>query len=179
MAEDERYGMNFLSTDDSVTVVSISDSKSSLVKLDDHLKQKDILRKCSVFHHRKAPRFFKNLQRFATYEDVIVLVNGLNAEKTKWLTSTLYSYRSVKSILVLSVSKTDDLQHEEARNKTIDIFHDYPSMSSYVEKLLDQIEKESSDQDAFIIYNRPQKALKDLREHLGSFIWTNTVRCMY
>lgn len=178
MVKIDRYGLNSTLTDDGVSVVSISSSKSSLGNLDECIHKK-IRRGSTYFHHRKFSRLFKTIKRFATYEHIIILINELEIDRTKWLISQLYLYRQIKCILILSTSTNFDLEYEQTINKTIDIFHDRPSLLTYMEVLLDKIREEVIDDDSFIILNRPQKALKDLRENFGSFLWTNTIRCMF
>lgn len=174
----DRYGLNSTLTDDGVSVVPISSSNSSLGDLNECI-QKKIGRSSTYFHHRKLFRLVKTIKRFATYKHVIILINELEMDKTKWLISQLYLYRQVKCILIVSTSTKFDIEHERTINKTIDIFHNRPSMLTCMGELLDQIREEVIDDDSFTVFNRPQKVLRDLRENFGSFLWTNTIRCMY
>lgn len=160
---------------DGMKVVSFSSSTSSFVKSQQH-GILSISRLCSVVHHRKMSRFFRYLKQLPTYGYVIVLINDLSPIVACQLISRLDTYRQVKVILLTSLSDSFSASHLQPTNRTIRVFHDYSVMFDHLQQIVNQATEEFDNGDSFIIYNRAEKALRDLREHLGSFLWTNTFR---
>jgi hypothetical protein len=54
------------------------------------------------------------------------------------------------------------------------IFHDYQALFDRLKKLMDEIDE--FDDDLFTFFNRPEKALRDLRHELGPYIWSQALR---
>ncbi len=96
--------------------------------------------------------------------------------------SRLVKYQHVQSIFMVALvdgkgngAGIDFSNHtQDEIKKSGGLFHDYESLFDRLQELLN--EANEIDDDFFSFFNRPEKALRDLRFELGPYIWSQSLR---
>lgn len=184
----ERLATRFSSIQNGISFISFSDRDHCLLhKYDKHFT--DLGRLCSVIRHTKLQQFLRSIKRLPTYEYVIVLLDDLEFPIWKNIITRLQQYRQIRVILIITSNpviiqaiEEDDkfrchMNANDEANKMIEIFGEYSSMFVRLEQLLHAAKDQFDSHNIFITLNRNQKALRDLRQELGPFLWTHTFRC--
>lgn len=148
------------------------------------------LKNCYVLRYATVSKCVKHLKRARTYESLIliIVISGAHVDASKVSTvnsniSQFSKYHQVQSIFVFSPatrrtggdSETDSLINvQKDGTKLFGIFHDHQSMFFQMQKLISEIEE--PDDGLFSAFNRREKALKDVRQELGAFVWSHSYR---
>ena len=99
--------------------------------------------------------------------------------------SQLNQYQHLQAIYILQFSKnTDDLRDKihdgkasfESGAKIIKSFYESELLFTSLQELITETEKSLKDVGLFTTCESPEKALRDLKHELGSFVWTHTFR---
>ena len=180
MQASERLATRFSSIQNGISFISLSHrDHCRLHKYDKHFA--DLGRLCSVIRHTKLQQFLRCIKRLPTYEYVIVLLDDFEVSISKNVILRLEQYRQIRAILTINAEGEDKLSFHlsanEEMSKTIETFGEYQSMFVRLEQLLHAAKDRFNIHNLFITLNRNQKALRDLRQELGPFLWTHTFRC--
>jgi hypothetical protein len=96
--------------------------------------------------------------------------------------SQLDQYQQIQAIFILHSSENeDDVQYKinnknESGVKLIKHFCEWEPLFTSLRQLIIDTENSLKDAGLFSMCNSPEKALRDLRRELGSFVWTHTFR---
>ena len=185
MQASERLSTRVSSIQNGISFISYSNRNHCLLRKYD--KQfADVERLCSVIRYTKLQQFLRSIKRLPTYEYVIVLLDELEYSILKNIIARLEQYRQIRAILIIKSSNMINAEEEdkfklhvgvnEETNKIIEIFGEYQSMFVRLEQLLHAAKERFDIHNIFITLNCNQKALRDLRQELGPFLWTHTFR---
>jgi hypothetical protein len=178
---------HFPSIRNGISFVSLSNLDHCLLHNHDELLV-NIGRRCSITRHTKVQQFMKCIKRLPSYEYVIALLDDIDLMTLKNVISRLQQCRQIKAILIVTSSNMLDVkQHHDIfemfadvdQKKTIAIFDEYELMFAQLQQLIHTANERCEVNDVFITLNRKQKALRDLRQELGPFLWTHTIRCEF
>ncbi len=187
MEVSERSLTRLSSIQNGISLVSLSNQDPCLLHKYDELLA-NISHLCSVTRCTKIQQFMKCIKRLPSYEYVVVLLDDLDLSTLKNVISRLQQCRYVKVVLIVtSLNRlngnedyfTFDMRTDDSINKTIETFGEHHSMFVRLQQLLSVAKDQFDVNNVFITLNRKQKALRDLRQELGPFLWTHTFRCEF
>jgi hypothetical protein len=173
-----------------VTVIWLEDSSSLTLsenRNNEMFVDLVVKKKYHVLRYTCISKCLKYLKRARAHEHVIVVMISSDSNSIRKETSItaadirrLYEYRVVQSILVLSQTlKDSDNTSIQLSEKTkidsttiVEIFHDYPLLFSRLQFLLNITG--NLDDDLFTAFNARERALQDVRQQLGAYVWNHT-----
>ncbi len=156
-----------------------------------HLK---FINYCFVFRCTNLLQCIKYFKKASRREYVILLFHNFDKDKIQTMISQLGQYQQIQAIFVLHCSNnTDDVSYEthfknagntcshESKIKLIQSSSEGEPLLSKVQQLIIDTKNNLKDAGLFSMCNSPEKALRDLRQELGSFVWTHTFRgtCLF
>ncbi len=165
-----------------ITLIWLENPSLLSRECDETINRLRVLDNCHILCYKNVSACFKYLKRARSYERIIIVMNVYNDSIITADISRLCQYRQIQSIFVMSLSANKDncvaidlsanIRDEIA--KLGGIFHDYQALFDRLKKLMDEIDE--FDDDLFTFFNRPEKALRDLRHELGPYIWSQALR---
>ncbi|UJR16869.1 hypothetical protein I4U23_003767 [Adineta vaga] len=140
------------------------------------------LNNCYIFHCTNNLKCIKYLKRAQRHEYIIILYNIINDSINISQIAELCQYQQVQHIFIVSLTNE---QHESIDtdlsvytrneiNKIGGVFYDYKSLEIRLQQQINELN--DSDDDLFTFVNQSEKALRNLREELGPYIWSQTYR---
>lgn len=148
----------------------------------------DLVNLCFIKCCSHIAQCIKYFKKASSSEHIIVLLNHLPQHEIPGTISQLASYPQLQAIFLLC-SPLNEVQNDydsdvkqakqppyENANKLVKSFRERESMVKDLQKLILTEKENLKDHGLFNICNMPEKALKDLRKELGSFVWTHTFR---
>jgi len=146
---------------------------------------------CFVFRCTNLLQCIKYFKKACSREYVILLFHHFDKDTMHTMISQLDQYQQIQSIFILhSFDNEDNVQYKINNNneskcsygsgiKLIQSFCEWKPLFTSLRKLIIETENSLKDVGLFTMCNSPEKALRDLRRELGSFVWTHTFRGSY
>ncbi|CAF1126872.1 unnamed protein product [Adineta steineri] len=128
----------------------------------------------------------KYLKHARFYERIVIIVVISHDEEETFITtenvSRLYQYRQIQMMITISFTNIKDdhiniilsINTQDNASKEIQKFQDYQSLIVQLQQLMD--EAEDFDDGLFAVFNQREKALRDVRQELGAFVWGQSYR---
>jgi hypothetical protein len=172
----------------------IVDNPSQHVDSEEKNLHLNFINYCFVFRCTDLLQCIKYLKKASRREYVILLFHNFDKDKIQTMISQLDQYQQIQAIFVLHRSNnTDDVSCEthyknagntcshESKIKLIQNSSEGEPLLTSVQQLIISTKKNLKDTGLFSMCNSPEKALRDLRQELGSFVWTHTFRgrCLF
>ncbi len=137
---------------------------------------------CHIFCYKNVSACFKYLKRAKSYERIIVVMNVYNDSIITTDISRLCQYQQIQSIFIVTLitDKANGVDIDLSVNtrdeiaKIGGVFNDYQTLFDRLKQLMNEVDE--FDDGLFTFFNRPEKALRDLRHELGSYIWSQALR---
>ena len=139
-----------------------------------------------VVRYTRVSKCFNYLKRARTHEHVVVVIvhnDDSNFRKETLITAAdiarLQEYRVIQSILVLSQTVEKSLMSSPQLSKhtkydgasIVKIFRDHTALLTRLQFLLNSTENCGS--TLFTAFNSQERALHDVRQKLGTYVWSN------
>jgi hypothetical protein len=146
---------------------------------------------CFVFCCTDILQCIKYFKKVSSREYVILLFHNFDKDKIQKMISQIDRYEQIQAIFILHSSANDDDSqykiHDNndgkcsygSRIKLIKRFCEWKPLFTSLRQLIIDTENSFKDTGLFTMCNSPEKALRDLRRELGSFVWTHTFRGSY
>ena len=156
-----------------VTVVWLENTSSSFLIGDNsrlHTFAHD--HRCSVLFYSNVTKCIKYLKRARSREYVVLVIVSYPVEEIQKIIYRLRRYRIVQTIYIVS-SEKDINDSSLLTVNDVTVFDNKISMHDRLELLIDNIENENYEGGSFTTFYRKEKALKDVEEELGAYIWNH------
>lgn len=137
---------------------------------------------CSLFYFKNASNCFKYLKRARSYERILVVMDVCNTSTISGHISRLSRYRQIQTIFLMisAMDKDKDLDinlsdnTREEMDKIHEIFHDYQVLLERILKIIQEMN--GTDDNMFTFSNRSEKALRNLDDERGPYIWSQSCK---
>lgn len=135
---------------------------------------------CLVFYSTNLSRCLKYLKKIPVREYVVILFYNFHKDKVQNMISQLNQHRQIQAVFVLeNPTENNDVSCQKSECKIIESFTDWQPLSTSLKQLITDKEHSLKDAGLFTLCHSPEKALRDLRQDLGSFVWTHTFRGLF
>lgn len=143
---------------------------------------------CFVYYCKDISQCIKYFKKASSHEYVILLFYDFDKDKIQAIVSQFDQYQQIQAIFILHSSiNNDNLEYKlnddndnkcsyKSGIKLVKNFRERESLVSSLQQVIIEIGHNVKDGGLFNICNSPEKALRDLRQELGSFVWTHTFR---
>jgi hypothetical protein len=131
---------------------------------------------CFVFRCTALSQCIKYFKKASRQEYVILLFHNFDKDKIQMMIEQLNQYQQIQAIFVLNRSSNINKVSCETHSKNIENFTEDEPLLNKIRQLITDTKNNLKDAGLFSMCNSPEKALRDLRKELGSFVWTHTFR---
>jgi hypothetical protein len=137
---------------------------------------------CTIVLYTNVSKCLKYLKQAKAYERTVLVINiDRNLIDFNDI-SRLLQYKQVQCILiVISADDTNSSTNIDLQNKIrtemikrCEVIHDYQSLLNRFDHLLK--EADQFDDDFFVFFNRTEKSMRNLRNDLSTYIWSQSLR---
>ncbi|CAF1373548.1 unnamed protein product [Adineta ricciae] len=137
---------------------------------------------CYIFHCTNNSKCIKYLKRAQRHEYIVIVFNGSIGLISPTQIAELCQYKQIQHIFIISrmneqnASTDTDLSvyTRDEVNIIAGVFRDCESLGARLQQLISEVNE--SDDDLFTFVNQSEKALRNLRDELGPYIWSQTYR---
>ena len=129
------------------------------------------LRKYHTIRCTNVSRCIRFVKRARSYERIIVVLITCRVPTADF--SELSNCKQVQSVLIVTPDKTDNNNIPDNNIKQTYVFSDCQFMFVKLQKMVDE-DLQISNEDGLTIINQREKALRDVRQDLGPFVWSHS-----
>ena len=129
----------------------------------------------SVIFYSNMRRCIKYLKRTRSREYVIAVIISYPIDAIHQMIERLRRYRIVQTIYIVTSERNITDWFSSMRND-ITIFDNRNSMLNRLETLLNDIYEANFEGGLFTTFNQKERALKDIRDESGKFLWNDVLR---
>ena len=158
-----------------MTVVWIEDRRC-LLSSEDSNRLRTLLRddRCSVVFYSSVTKCIKYLKRTRSREYVVVVVISHSIQVIHKIIDRLRQYRIAQTVYIVS-SEENIVDRFSSAIDSISVFDDTKSMFNRLELLISDIQNGNFEGGLFTTFNRKEKALKDIGQEMGAFVWSHAI----
>ena len=159
-----------------ITVISLEQHYQSLVSTNEYeskIAEINSSNKYFILRYTSISRCVQYFKRMRSYENVFLI---LHCNTTGDINVTRFNkYYQIRSIFVVANEKIVGYDHVWVdQTKHVHIFYDYQSLFEKLDHLMSDTQE--SDDSLFAIFNERERALRNVRQELGPFVWSQSYK---
>ncbi|CAF3188337.1 unnamed protein product [Rotaria socialis] len=134
--------------------------------------------RCFIVYYSSISKCMKYFKQARSREYVIAILVHYPIETVQRIIYRLQQYRVIQTMLIIPTDSDED-NHLPITNDNLHIFRSQQSMFEVLEKRIEEIHTNSLNGGLFTTFYRKEKALKDVRDDLASFVWYHVFKGWY
>lgn len=128
----------------------------------------------SVIFYSNIRKCIKSLKRTRSRDYVIIVLVSYSIDVIHQMIERLRRYRLVQSIYIVT-SDGNIIEWFASTRNNIQVFENKSTMLDQLECFLNDIHKVNFEGGLFTTFNQKERALKDIRDQLGTFLWNDVL----
>ncbi|CAM4820701.1 unnamed protein product [Rotaria magnacalcarata] len=133
--------------------------------------------RCFIVYYSSISKCMKYLKQARSREYVIAISVSYPIETVQRIIYRLQQYRVIQAMLIVPTDRDED-NHLPLTNDNLHIFRSQQSMFEVLEKRIEEIQTNNLNGGLFTTFYRNEKALKNVRDDLASFVWFHAFKVL-